>query len=218
MPEETSTVQNSAPKPGVLKNPAIRNILIMLGVLAVAGSIAFLRVASTKISIDKSQISAPSIALAPTVSGTLNSISVNEGDTIDADTVVAQVGNELIKSKTAGLVIAVNNNIGTIFNPGEAVVTIIDPSELRVIGQIEENKGLADIRIGQQASFTVDAFGSKSYDGFVDEISPTSHDSGVVFNISDQRETKIFDIKVRFDVSKYPELKNGMSAKLTIYK
>lgn len=190
----------------------------MLGVLAVAGSIAFLRVASTKISIDKSQISAPSIALAPTVSGTLNSISVNEGDTIDADTVVAQVGNELIKSKTAGLVIAVNNNIGTIFNPGEAVVTIIDPSELRVIGQIEENKGLADIRIGQQASFTVDAFGSKSYDGFVDEISPTSHDSGVVFNISDQRETKIFDIKVRFDVSKYPELKNGMSAKLTIYK
>jgi len=97
-------------------------------------------------------------------------------------------------------------------------VSIIDPTQLRVIGTIEENKGLDKISIGQIVGFTVDAFGSKKYTGIVDEISPTSHNSGVVFTISDKRETKLFDIKVRFNPDKYPELKNGMSAKITIYR
>jgi multidrug resistance efflux pump len=86
-----------------------------------------------------------------------------------------------------------------------------------VVGTIDENKGLSDIHVGQMASFTVDAFGSKQYSGVVDEISPTSNQTDVVFNISDQRETQQFNVKVRFYQQKYPELKNGMSAKLTIF-
>jgi len=68
------------------------------------------------------------------------------------------------------------------------------------------------------ASFTVDAFGSKKFFGIVDEISPISDQSGIVFNISDKREVKQFDIKVRFDIKAYPQLKEGMSAKIIIYK
>jgi hypothetical protein len=52
----------------------------------------------------------------------------------------------------------------------------------------------------------------------VDEVSPTSRQSDVVFNISSQRQEQEFNIKIRFDVNKYPELKNGMSAKSWIYK
>jgi hypothetical protein len=66
--------------------------------------------------------------------------------------------------------------------------------------------------------FKVDAFGDKKYYGVVDEISSTSHESDVVFSISDKREKKKFDIKVRFNLAEYPELKNGMSAKLWVYK
>ena len=66
--------------------------------------------------------------------------------------------------------------------------------------------------------FKVDAFGSKKYYGVVDEISPTSKESGIAFNISDKRETKEFNISVRFDNAAYNELKNGMSAKIWIYK
>jgi hypothetical protein len=93
---------------------------------------------------------------------------------------------------------------------------MIDPRELRVIGQLEEDKGLKDVHVGQQATFTVDAFGSRTFYGIVDSVSPTSRESGIVFNISDKRETKSFDIKIRFDINAYPELKNGMSAKMTI--
>jgi multidrug resistance efflux pump len=94
---------------------------------------------------------------------------------------------------------------------------MVDPTQLRVVGTIDENKGLDRIRVGQPATFTVDAFGSKQYVGIVDEISPTANSSDVVFNISNERETQQFNVKVRFDHTQYPELKNGMSAKLTIF-
>jgi hypothetical protein len=51
----------------------------------------------------------------------------------------------------------------------------------------------------------------------VDEVSPTSEQGSVVFDISDQRPTNQFDVYVRFDPSKYPELKNGMSARIWVY-
>ena len=73
------------------------------------------------------------------------------------------------------------------------------------------------MHIGDPVTFTVDAFGGKEYIATVDEMSPTSNQSEVVFNISDTREVKQFDIKARFDVNAYPELKNGMSARMWIY-
>jgi hypothetical protein len=112
----------------------------------------------------------------------------------------------------------VRNNIGELVSPATPVVTLIDPRELRVVGQVDEDKGLADVHVGEHAIFTVDAFGGKEYQGIVDEVSPSSRASGIAFNISDKRETRQFDIKVRFDITSYGELKNGMSAKLWIYK
>ena len=64
----------------------------------------------------------------------------------------------------------------------------------------------------------MDAFGSQVFKGVVDEVSPTSNQSDVVFNISDQRPTNQFAVKVRFDPAQYPQLKNGMSAKVWVYK
>ncbi len=72
--------------------------------------------------------------------------------------------------------------------------------------------------VGDPATFTVDAFGAKQYRGIVDEVSPTSRASGAIFDISDQRPTNEFDVYVRFDPEKYPELKNGMSARIWVYK
>ena len=88
---------------------------------------------------------------------------------------------------------------------------------MKVVGQIEETKGLKNIAAGQRATFTVDAFPGKTYEGVVDEVSAVSDDTGVVFDISDQRPVKKFDVKVRFNVADYPELKSGMSAKITVY-
>ncbi len=192
--------------------------LISLVVLVAIGAFIYLKFIPKTIYIEKSQISADQIDLSVKVPGVLQETMVNPGDIVSENTIVAKVGDQLIKTTSGGEIIAVHNDIGKIFNPGEVIISMIDRNELRVVGQIQETKGLSKIKIGQKVLFKVDAFGGKKYYGIVDEISPTSHDTGIAFNISDKRETKEFDIKVRFNIDAYPELSNGMSAKIWVYE
>ncbi len=212
------TPQPKKEKAGNEKRKLLIAALVALFVIAGFGGAAYLGVTSKRVYIDKSEINAPEIALSPTKAGILEELFVKPGDWAEQDSVVARVGDDLVKTKDAGLIVATENNIGKTFNPGEAVVTMINPEDLRAVGHLEENKGLDAVKVGQPVLFTVDAFGSKQYTGTVDEISPTSRASGVVFNISDKRETRQFDVKVRYNIDDYPELKNGMSAKIWIYK
>ena len=217
MTETSSEKKHEAKKPGVLQNPWVKTGGLIAAVAIVAAGFLYFQSSSTRVKIDTSMVSAPQIDLSPSAPGQLMQTYVNVGDSILANTPVAEVGTEILTSKTAGLVVAVHKDTGKSFNPGQPVVSMIDPNELRVVGTIDENKGLDKIKVGQLANFTVDAFGSKTYQGVVDEVSPSANSTGALFNISDQRPTQQFDVKVRFDASRYPELKNGMSAKLTIF-
>jgi multidrug resistance efflux pump len=165
----------------------------------------------------RATIQAPEIDLAPTTNGILENMYVKAGDTVTANEVVARVGDELIQTKIAGVVTKADATIGQQYTAGQTVVAMIDPTALRTVGQIDENKGLNRIAVGQYAVFTVDAFGSQKFTGIVDEVSPEAQSSDVVFQISDAREEQVFDVKVRFDTTQYPELKNGMSAKMWVY-
>jgi multidrug resistance efflux pump len=213
--EGTASAPEAPKKSRVPMMIASAIVLILGGAVAAAG---YIGVSSKRVVIDKSLIQAPLIALAPTQPGVLKQVMVKEGDTIPANTIVAQVGTELIKSTVGGLVVKTDTDIGSQVSVQTPVVTVIDPTALRVVGQLDENKGLADLKVGDRAVFTVDAFGGKKFTGVVDEVSPTSHAGDVVFSISDKRQTNSFDVKVSFDQTAYPELKNGMSARLWIYK
>lgn len=201
--------------------PNKKTIIAIVGVALVIGTVVGLvtwQALSVRVFIDKAEISSSLISLSPSAPGTLAELMVREGDQVTDNQVVARVGDELIKTQTAGLVLKVSENLGKTINPGEAVVTMINPENLRVVAHLDENKGLPEVAVGQRAVFTVDAFGSKEFVGVVDEISDTSRDSDLVFSISDKREAKKFDVKVRFSLAQYPELKNGMSAQVWIYK
>lgn len=196
-------------------------VIAALVAVAVIGGGIYWYVSSKTIYIDDSVISAPLINLSPVNSGILQAVYVNEGDMVTADEPVALVGDEVVKATTAGEIVSVDNNIGEYVNTltgNGTVATMIDPTQLRVVGNLDENKGLSEIQVGDPATFTVDAFGSQVFKGVVDEVSPTSEQSDVVFNISDQRPTNEFAIYVRFDPVQYPQLKNGMSARIWVYK
>lgn len=200
-----------------------RRVLVIAAFLVIVigggiGALAYIAAASKQVYIDKSQIQAPIVNEGPIAAGTLKAVYVHEGDIISPNTVVAEVGTELIKSENGGLVITVNNNIGEQIAQGATVVQTIDPTQLRVVGQIAEDKGLVDVHPSQRAEFTVDAFGSKKYEGVVDQVAPTAASGDVVFSISDKRQEQDFNVKVRFDIQAYPELKNGMSAKIWVFK
>ena len=200
------------------KNIWVTSLLIIFIIVAIVGSAIYWKVSSGRIYTDKSEISATVTTLSPTVAGPLQEVFVQRGDHVPANTVVARVGNELIKTKTDSIITDVQNTIGTTVTPGQAVVSSINPNDLRAVAHIDEDKGLSDIKIGQQAIFTVDAFGSQEFQGIVDEISPSARNNDIVFSISDKREVRVFDVKVRFDTTVYPQLQNGMSAKVWIYK
>ncbi len=189
----------------------------LVAVLVIGGTVYYLYTLRS-VYIDESEIVASEIDLSPTIGGALQEVMVKAGDQVSEDEVVARVGDELIKAKSAGIVINVNDNIGMNFAAGQTVVAIIDPNDLRVVGHLDEDKGLANVHVGQSAVFTVDTFGSKKYLGVVDEISEIPTSAGVVFNISDTRQVKQYDVKVRFNINDYPELKNGMSAKIWVSK
>jgi multidrug resistance efflux pump len=195
----------------------IRTGIIVLVIAAIVAAFVYVQVINKRIYVDTTTIQAPEIDLAPSQAGILEDVYVNEGDEVAANQTVARVGDQLIQSKVAGLIISVPDTVGAQVNAGTPVVTMIDPTALRVVGEVDEDKGLDRIKVGDPVTFTVDAFGSKQFSGVVDEIAPTSQQTQIVFNISDQREEQQFDVKVRFDTSAYSQLKNGMSAKMWIY-
>ena len=200
------------------RNKIIAIISIAVIILGGIGGYIYWSISSSRVYVENSTVSAPVINVAPIVGGTFQESFVNVGDTVQINAPIARIGNELLKASSDGQILSINTDIGASYAPGQAVATMINPGDLRVVGQVQEDKGLKYIQVGQEAIFTVDAFGSKQYSGIVDQINPTSNSGDIVFNISDARQESNFDVKVRFDVSQYPELKNGMSAKLWIYK
>lgn len=204
-------------KEGALQNPVTQSIVGIVTVLILLVAFLYWQGDSGTLLIENSAIVAPIINLSGNTAGTLNALYVTEGDKVAANTPVALVGASIVTSKQSGVVVGVVNSIGAYFAPGSTVVSTIHLDDMRVVGTIDETKGLRDIVPGQKASFTVDAFGSKTYVGIVESISQTSDDTGVVFSISDKRPTKKFKVKVRYNIAQYPELKNGMSAKITVY-
>ena len=196
----------------------MRGLLALILILvALGGAIAaYLIYADRSIYIEKSDIESPEIDLSAATAGVLNDMLVKAGDTVTADEAVARVGDSLIKAKITGLITKADAVVGQSYAAGQTVVAMIDPAQLRVVGHLDENKGLDRVQVGEYATFTVDAFGSKKYSGIVDEVSPEARSGDIVFTISDKREEQVFDVKVRFDTSLYPELKDGMSARIWV--
>ena len=193
--------------------------LVGIIIIACCGLGVYLYLSSQYVYIDQSVIEAPIISLASSNSDVLQAIFVKDGDAVKVDEPIARVGDQIIKANVDGFIVTINKNIGQYENAlsGQATVaTMIDPTQLRVVGLLDEDKGLVNIKVGDVSKFTVDTFGSKEYYGVVDEISQVS-EASVVNNIFNQRPTNKFNVYIRFDSNRYPELKSGMSARLWVY-
>ncbi|MFA6995134.1 MAG: efflux RND transporter periplasmic adaptor subunit [Patescibacteria group bacterium] len=195
----------------------IKKVLMIFLVLGVIIGVYYWFTISQRVYSDKAEIFAPLITLSAEQPGVLQKILVKEGDKIRLNQAVAKLDQGgFVIAKQDGIAVKLNNQVGKLFSPGEPIVTMINPEDLRLIVHVAENKGLNSVNIGQRVIFTVDAFDSKEFYGTVEEISQTSDQSSVVFSISDKRDEKNFSIKVKY--GNYPELLNGMSAKAWIYK
>lgn len=190
--------------------------LVVAAVLAVSGSLVYEKRVS-RVSIDNSLVYAPVSNIAPATAGILKHLFVYEGEYISKGQAIASVGDQTIYAGSDGVIIKADDALGSIISSQNPVAQMIDPDNLRIDGTIDENKGLDKIKIGQVASFTVDALPGLTFWGYVDEISPTAKQTQQAFSISSERPTQQFDVYVKFDAQAYPEIKNGMSSKLIVY-
>jgi multidrug resistance efflux pump len=215
--KEKNIHENVSKNKNLFKKPWMHSLISFTVIFGLLGLFLFWQAEKSSVFIENSNLEAPIINLAPSAPGVLDALYVKEGDVVTANSPVALVGSQIISAKDGGVVSYAPEVLGSYFSPGQTVVSIVNVNEMKVVGQLEETKGLENIVAGQRATFSVDAFPGKTYVGVVDEVSTVSDDTGVLFNISDQRPIEKFDVKVRFNVTDYPELKSGMSAKITVY-
>lgn len=188
----------------------------VLLVLSAAGYLYYL-LSSARVHIDNSLIQSPLITISPSMSGKVQEIAVQEGQSVQVGDTLAVVGSETLRADTDGLVVSASDLTGSSVSPQTALIQMIRPVNLRVQGTIDENKGLNTIRVGQTVSFTVDALPGRTFWGYVDEISPSAKTSAFSFTASSERATQQFTVYAKYDSAKFPDIKNGMSAKMVVF-
>lgn len=200
------------------KNPKIlRALIIIVLLITAAGGLLYYQKTRDRVLIENSIISAPVIPVSSVSAGTLNKLYVREGELIKKGDPVADIGDQTLRAEADALVVKALNVPGSVVSFQNPVVSLIRLSDLRVDGTVDENKGLNKLKVGQPVSFTVDAFPGKTYAGFIDEISATAKQTQIAFSISSERPVQQFEVFAKFDTAAYPEIKNGMSAKMTVF-
>ncbi len=170
-----------------------------------------------RIHIDNSVVQTPIINVAPSLSGKVQEIDVKEGQMVENGDTLAIVGSEILRANTDGMVISASDLTGSTVVAQTTLIQMIRPVNMRIAGTIDENKGLNDIKVGQVVSFTVDALPGKTFWGYIDSISPSANSQTFSFSTSSERSTQKFTVYARFDSASHPAIKNGMSAKMTVY-
>jgi multidrug resistance efflux pump len=203
-----------------LKNSKFRKIIVAAGIfilILLAGLYVYFQKTTDRIFIDKSLIQAPVITVSSSTQGKVQEIDVKEGQTVLSGDTLAVVGSETLRAQTDGLIISASDLTGSTVNQATQLIQMIRSINLRVVGTIDEDKGLNDIRVGQVVSFTVDALPGKTYWGYVDEISPSALIPVFSLSSSTERPTQQFTVYAKYNTGLYPDIKNGMSAKMVIF-
>jgi multidrug resistance efflux pump len=195
----------------------VRIFLAVVAAILIGGGFVVFQKMRDRVFIDNSLISAPLITINPGSNGKLEAMKVTEGQTVKKGDALAVVGGQTIRTDTDGLIVSANDQTGSTVSTQTQLIQLINTNNIRVAGTIDENKGLNQIRVGQVTSFTVDAYPGKTYWGYVDEISPSAKQTQLSFSISSERPTQQFVVYTKFNAAQFPEIKNGMSAKMTVY-
>ncbi len=201
-----------------LRNPKVfKPLLIAVVIVVIVASYTFSQMRTGRVFIDDSLVSAPVVNIVANTPGTLSEIDAYEGQYIKKGDSLGVVAGQAVYADTDGLIVMANNQIGSNVTATSPLVQMINPQNMRIAGTIDENKGLSDVRVGQVVNFTVDALPGKVFWGYVDEVSPTAKQTQAAFSISSERPTQQFVVYATFDANRYPAVKNGMSAKMTIF-
>jgi len=124
-----------------------------------------------------------------------------------------------VRSPMNGVVIAVPSAIGATVSQGQALVTLMDPNQLWVTANVDENQ-VARLQVGQEADVHIDAL-NETVPGSVSELTPAT---AQVFSLLPQSNTttnftkvaQVVPIRIAVQVTNAPGLL-GSSAAVKIH-
>lgn len=98
-------------------------------------------------------------------------LAVNDAQE-NANYAAQQVSNMTVTSPIDGIVTAKSNDNGDSAQAGKAVLTVVDPTSMKVKVAVDE-LDIGKVQKGQKADIKFDAIKDKTYEGTVETISPT---------------------------------------------
>jgi len=121
--------------------------------------------------------------------------SINDAET-QLDFAYEQINKMTVKSPIGGIVTAVNYSNGDNLQQSKAVISVMDPSSMKIKVAIDE-LDIAKIKLGQKTEIRFDAIKGKVYEGTVDSIAPVGSSTNnvttydVVVAIKDPANIKV---------------------------
>ncbi len=107
----------------------------------------------------------------------LNQVTAAEAQLAEAQARVASARNQLgytvIRAPMAGIVSSRKVDAGDIVTPGTDLVTIIDPSSMRLQASVP-SESLGSLRVGAPVEFRVRGYPGQSFAGMIQRISPVA--------------------------------------------
>ncbi len=101
--------------------------------------------------------------------------------------------------------------IGTMNNPGTKLLTIADMSVVEAVMEVDETD-IPNVKVGQRATVTIDAYPNKTYAGIVTEVGSSPIQRG---GISSGTEAVNFEVKIQVE-NPPPGVRPGFSASADI--
>jgi multidrug efflux pump subunit AcrA (membrane-fusion protein) len=162
---------------------------------------------------------------------------VQEGQTVQADEVVARLDDSLIqlqirqaniaelqqlqiqagryqlRSPIAGVVTRVPMHSGEVVSPGQTVVVVADLAQLELTAYVLE-RDLGQVRVGQPVTVTADPFPGRTFPGIVTSTNPRAEFTPRNVQTQADRLNLVFGVKVRVQ-NPDGALKPGMPADAT---
>ena len=184
---------------GARRRRSLRRLLLPLGAVVLIGAAFFgysmYRDGQMYVSTDNAQITGTPVQVGSMNAGQVDSVipsvgsTVHKGDTLAVIDLPSQVGvaqngqpklgflgagdsSVTVQSPIDGVVIAVPATPGASVQPGQALVTVVDPSQLWVNANIDETN-VDRLKVGQQVTVHVDALNA-DVPGRVQSITPAT--------------------------------------------
>jgi len=133
-----------------------------------------------------------------------------------------QLSYATIRAPVNGVVSKRSVNVGDFVNPGQALMAIVDPSNIWVTANLKETQ-MNNLRVGQPATIKVDAYPHEKFRGTVESLAPATGSTFALIppDNATGNYTKVVQrvpVRIKIDQTSDPNhlLRQGLSAEVTV--